>query len=105
MAPSAPAAIVWNAPNASDRRRQIGACLLDLGFLERNMLAHDGVVLAQLQLAGLRPGILLRDIEIAGVGSRYQLDLNRVAFGHDLIPETVTKTIGVNAESTRKGCA
>src|SRR5690606_8345285 len=36
--------------------------LLDLGFLELDMLAHDRIILAEAQLLGLRPRVLLGDV-------------------------------------------
>src|SRR5580700_11859088 len=46
------------------------------------MLARDGVILLERQLLGLGARVLLCDIEIAGVGGREQLDLERGGLGH-----------------------
>ena len=59
--------------------------LLDLGFLERDVLAHDRIVLLQLQLAGLGARVLLRHVEEARVGARDELDLNGVGLRHGMI--------------------
>ena len=64
------------------RRRRSPCPLLDLGFPERNVLAHDRIVFLQLQLSGLGPRVLLRHIEKASVGARNELDLNGVGFRH-----------------------
>src|SRR5690348_7227710 len=42
--------------------------LLDLGFLELDVLARDRVVLLLRQLVGHGPAVLLGDVEIASVG-------------------------------------
>ena len=41
--------------------------LLDLGFLELDMLAHNGIIFAERQLFSLRARIFLGDIEKASV--------------------------------------
>src|SRR5258708_23889582 len=56
--------------------------LLDLGFLELDVLARDRIVFLEGQLVGLGAGVLLGDVEIAGVGGREQLDLERGGLGH-----------------------
>jgi hypothetical protein len=58
--------------------------LLDLGFLEFNMLAHNRIILGEAELLGLGARILLGHIEIAGVSSGLQLDLDNIALGHGL---------------------
>jgi len=60
--------------------------LLDLGFLEFDMLLGDRVVLAERQLVGLGAAVLARHIEEAGVGGRKKLDLDVRGFGHDVRP-------------------
>src|SRR4051794_41922181 len=50
--------------------------LLDLAFAEFHVLAHDGVVLLHDQLVGLGAGVLLGDVEEAGVRRRIQADLD-----------------------------
>jgi hypothetical protein len=52
------------------------AILLDLGFLELDVLAHDRIVLLEAQLLGLGARILLRHVVEAGVGRRDELDLD-----------------------------
>ncbi len=66
-------------------RRRRG--LLDLGFLERNVLASDRVVLLQLKLAGRRAGVLLGDVEVSGVRGGDQPDLDGVVLSHDRVPD------------------
>ena len=54
-----------------------------LRFLELDVLAYDGIVLAEAQLLGLGARILLRDVEEAGVGSADELDLDGSRLGHE----------------------
>ena len=56
--------------------------LLDLGFAEDDVLAHDRVVLLHLELAGGVPDVLLRDVEVARFRAADQLDLDGVRLGH-----------------------
>ena len=51
--------------------------LLDLGFLELDMLAHDGVVFAERHLFGDVARVFLGHIKKAGVGGADELDLDR----------------------------
>src|SRR5713101_2396432 len=60
--------------------------LLDLGFLEHDVLARHRVVLLERELLGLGARILLGDIEEAGVGAGYHLDQDRGRLGHGLVP-------------------
>ena len=46
--------------------------LLDLGFLELDVLSRDRVVLLHRELLGHGPRVLLRDVEIARVGGRHR---------------------------------
>jgi hypothetical protein len=55
--------------------------LLDLSFLEDHMLTRHRVVLAEADLIGRRPGVLLGHIEEAGARGAEQLDFRRVRFG------------------------
>ncbi|CAH2599817.1 protein of unknown function [Rhodovastum atsumiense] len=55
---------------------------LDLGFLEQDVLARDRIVFAELELARLGARVLLRDVEVPGVGGRHQLDLDSVRLRH-----------------------
>ena len=64
---------------------------LDLGFLELNVLAHDGVVLAEAHLFSLVAGILLGDIEEAGIRSRNQTDLDGSWLCHDEFLKTCAR--------------
>jgi hypothetical protein len=56
--------------------------LLDFAFLELDVLLHDRVVLIYDHILGHRPGVLLGDVEEAGVGGRVQADLDGSRFGH-----------------------
>src|SRR5690606_37064021 len=57
---------------------------LDLAFLVNHVLADDGIVLLDLHLAGGVLLVLVRGVEVAGVGRRNQTDL--VALGcHDVL--------------------
>src|SRR6266446_8757166 len=60
--------------------------LLDLGFLEHDVLARHRVVLLERELLGLGARILLGDIEEAGVGAGDHLDQDRGRLGHGLCP-------------------
>src|SRR5690242_14454164 len=61
--------------------------LLDLGFLELDVLASARVVLLEAQLLGLGPRILLRDVEEASVGGADELDLDGCRLGHRKSPK------------------
>src|SRR5665647_3262494 len=65
-----------------DRRKR---SFLDLGFLELDVLAHDGIVLLEAELFGRRARVLLGDVVKAGVGSRHEFDLDGGGFGHNTI--------------------
>ena len=56
--------------------------LLDLGFLELDVLARDRVVLAERHLLGLVARVLLGHIEEARVGGADELDLDGCRLGH-----------------------
>ena len=60
--------------------------LLDLGFLEDDVLPGDGIVLLQLELLGLGPRILFRHVIEARVSAADELDENGIRFGHGGIP-------------------
>src|SRR5258707_15852184 len=61
---------------------RIAGALLDLGFAELNVLLGDRIVLLLYHFLGLGAGILLRDVEIAGIGARQELDLDHGRLGH-----------------------
>jgi hypothetical protein len=56
--------------------------LLDLGFLEFNVLAYDRVVLAERELLCLRTAVLARNVEETGVSGRQKLDLDICSLSH-----------------------
>src|SRR5581483_4450486 len=60
--------------------------LLDLCFLELDVLARDRVILLLDQLVGHGARILLGDVVEAGVGRGHELDLDGDRFGHVLKP-------------------
>jgi hypothetical protein len=60
--------------------------LLNLGFLELDVLAHDRIVLVELQFLRLRARILLGHIEVTGVSGGNELNLNDVRLCHDESP-------------------
>jgi hypothetical protein len=57
--------------------------LLDLGFLEFHVLAHHGIIFLHGKFFRLGARILLGHIEVTGVSSRRQLDLDNVTLGHN----------------------
>ena len=70
-------------------RNRVATCglrLLDLGFLERDVLAHDRIVFLHFHLAGVRARVLLRHVEIPGVRRGHEPDLDGVGLGHNLVP-------------------
>src|SRR3954451_13152760 len=72
--------------------------LLDLGFLELDMLLRDGIVLLHRELVGHGARILLRHVEIARIGSRDELHFDGGGFGHGR-----TSWFGDSASPKRKG--
>ena len=56
--------------------------LLDLRFLELDVLLGNRIVLPERQLFGLRAAVLARHVEEAGVGSGKKLDLDVRGFCH-----------------------
>src|SRR5262249_7915371 len=62
--------------------RARAAGLLDLGFLEDDVLARDRVVLLELELFSRGARVLARDVVVAGVGRTHELDHDRRLLGH-----------------------
>ena len=60
--------------------------LLDLGFLELDMLAHDGIIFFEGHFFSLCPWVFLGDIEKASVRRAGELDLDGGWLSH--LPET-----------------
>lgn len=56
--------------------------LLDLRFLEFNVLAYDWIVLCLRHLVRECTAVLCGDVESTGVGRRQQLDLDCCSFRH-----------------------
>src|SRR3954462_1723632 len=56
--------------------------LLDLGFLELDMLLSNRVVLGLRHLVRHRTAVLRRDVEETSVGRRQKLDLDSGSLGH-----------------------
>jgi hypothetical protein len=71
--------------------------LLDLGFLELDVLAGDRIIFLERQLFCLGAGVLLRHIEIAGVRGGQKLDLDHRGLGHRFIPSLRRSAHGVHA--------
>src|SRR5262249_49284402 len=61
---------------------RLRASLLDLAFLEDDVLARHRVVLLQLELLGLGARVLLRHVVEAGIGAADELDEDGVGLGH-----------------------
>src|SRR4030095_14042174 len=72
------------------------ATLLDLRFLELDVLARDRVVLLLDQLVGHGARVLLGDVVEAGVRGGDELDLDGDRFGHGLKPLMSGKSAGPN---------
>src|SRR5690606_22613100 len=66
--------------------RQAIKRLLDLAFLEFDVLLHDRVVLTNDHLLGHGAGVLLGDVEEAGVRRGVEADLDGSRFGHRELP-------------------
>src|SRR5436305_3673306 len=60
-----------------------GRGLLDLGFLELDVLADLRVVLPQGELLGRAARVLLGRVEVPGAGRAHELDQHRSGLGHD----------------------
>ncbi len=67
-------------PAGTESRRTVE--LLDLGFFELDVLAHDRIIFVKLKLGGLRTRVLLGHVEVTRVRGGNQLDLNDVRFCH-----------------------
>src|SRR5690349_11815779 len=79
-----------------------GTKLLDLRFLELDVLARHRVVLLQRQLLGHGPGVLLGDVEVAGVRRRVQADLDGGGLGHDLLGSSPARPEKRGADNTNR---
>lgn len=86
--------VSWN----SDAQNETGPCgpdlkqdgssqLLDLRFLELNVLLDDRVVLRLRHLVRHGTAVLRGDVEEARVGSRQKLDLDGCCFRHFSVPQ------------------
>src|SRR5262245_48995656 len=76
-----------NTKGAAARPSALGSSairrkLLDLRFLEGDVLARDGIVLLELELLGRGARVLLGHVVVAGVRRAHQLDQDRVGLGH-----------------------
>src|SRR6476469_3770733 len=88
-------AVPVGTPRSRSRPR-----LLDLGFLELDVLLDDRVVLLERQLVGHRTRVLLGHVEIAGVSGRQQLDLDGGRLRHGGVPSC--RAAGGDRSSTEK---
>src|SRR6185437_9852752 len=81
--------------------------LLDLRFLEDDVLARDGIVFLQLELLGLGPRVLLGDVIESGLGRADELDEDGIGLRHDGYPMRkiagLRRTIAVLARLSSKG--
>src|SRR5215468_4251644 len=77
----------------SDAPPPWAASLLDLGFLEDDVLARDRVVLLELKLFRRGARVLARDVVVAGIGRTHELDHDRRLLGHGA-PWSVRKKEG-----------
>ena len=94
------------------RKTRAGAAkskeLLDLSFLEFDVLPHDRIVLVQLQFLCLGTGILLGHVELTGIRGGHELDLNGVRLCHDKSPGgrmtqvTRGRQVSLESKSTRR---
>src|SRR6476661_10296473 len=77
------------------RAGELSGSLLDLRFLELDVLAGARIVLLEAQLLGLGARILLRHVEEACIGGADELDLDGCRLGHRTVP---------NAEKRKAAC-
>src|SRR5690606_16323198 len=85
----------------------VGQGLLDLGFLEFDVLLGNRIVFAERQLFGLRAAVLARHVEEAGIGGRQKLDLEFCSLGHLFLSVRLSgvRAAGTRAKTrTRKTC-
>src|SRR3981189_1475904 len=80
-------------PNGRLRERGANDRLLDLRFLEDDVLARDRVVLLELELLGLGARVLLGHVVEAGIGAGYHLDQDRGRLGHGLVLSEAGKLV------------
>src|SRR5208337_4897607 len=69
-------------PEGALEKHQAREKLLDLRFLELDVLARNRVVFLEGQLLCLGASVLLGDVEIARIGGRQELDLERGGLSH-----------------------
>src|SRR5260370_12016003 len=67
---------------ATPRARRHARYLFNLGFLEDDVLARNGIELLQLELVGLRSRVLFRDVEKPRIGAADQLDEDSARLCH-----------------------
>src|SRR5262249_43132906 len=67
---------------------QTAECLLDLAFLELDMLAQHRIVLLDREFLGHGAGVLLGDIEKARAALAIEADLRGGGLRHDKLQET-----------------
>jgi hypothetical protein len=90
-------------PKRPDRLAfQAALGLLDFGFLELDMLAHDGVIFAERHLFGDVARIFLGHVEEARVSGAEQLDLDRGWLRHG--PFLLFKNFAKNCTPKRGRC-
>jgi hypothetical protein len=67
-------------------KQKLDQALLDLGFLKFDMLFGNRIIFLEGELFRLGAGVLLANVEIAGVSGRKQLDFNAGSLGHGSDP-------------------
>ena len=75
----------WCSPARKAHGERPAIRSLDLGCLELDVLARDGVVLLEAQLVGAGARVLLCNVEVAGAGSLKQLDFLCDWLCHDVL--------------------
>src|SRR5690606_18662278 len=76
---------------------------LDLGFLELDVLAHDGIVLLEAKLLSARARVLLGHVVVTSARGRNQFDLLCYRLGHVALRISALRRmfIGICAHHTR----
>src|ERR1700712_4709317 len=76
--------------------------LLDLAFVEFDVLAQDRIVFPDLELLRHRARVLLRDVIESGAAAAVQLDLGGGGLGHNGLQVTSSRRAGNLATAVAK---
>src|SRR5262249_26329602 len=90
----------WATSSLEIRKRAAAAAAetsLDLGFLERNVLARDRIVLLERKLVRGRARVLRGDVEEPGSCRAQQLDFLNDLLGHDC--SDLKRTLALSART------